>query len=82
MRFGEIKDMLFQLITTWQVIAATVAVILYFFLVSYVAKVYRRARPPNGSKKKRKNAAAEPEVMETEETLQNEGIKEEVITEE
>jgi hypothetical protein len=83
MRFGEIKDMLIQVITTWQVIAVSVVVILYFFLVSRVAKVYRRARPPGGSRKKRKKAAAEAEVVEVEGNApQNEGIGEEVITEE
>ena len=83
MRFGEIKDMLIQVITTWQVIAVSVVVILYFFLVSYVAKVYRRARPSGGSKKKRGKAAVQPEVVEVEGNApQNEGIEEEVITEE
>jgi heme/copper-type cytochrome/quinol oxidase subunit 2 len=84
MRFGEIKDLLFQLITTWQVIAVTVVVILYFFLVSYVAKLHRRARPPGGSKGKKRKAEAVPigEVAELGESPPSEGIEEEIITEE
>jgi flagellar biosynthesis/type III secretory pathway M-ring protein FliF/YscJ len=40
----ELRDMLLQVITSWQVLAVTVAVILYFFLVSYVGRSYRRPR--------------------------------------
>ncbi|MDR2607899.1 MAG: hypothetical protein LBC57_05855 [Treponema sp.] len=36
--------MLLQVITSWQVLAVTIAVILYFFLVSYVGRNYRRPR--------------------------------------
>jgi hypothetical protein len=86
MRFGEIKDMLIQVITTWQVIAASVVVILYFFLVSYVAKLYRRARSPGGSRKKRGKAASAPVAVELGDSApapaENEGIEEEIITEE
>ncbi|MDR2053271.1 MAG: hypothetical protein LBP80_07640 [Treponema sp.] len=86
MRFDEIKEMLIQVITTWQVIAVSIVVILYFFLVSYVAKVYRRARPPGASKKKKsKNAGSSaPAALEVEDTgpAENEGDGEEIITEE
>jgi ABC-type Na+ efflux pump permease subunit len=85
MRLGEIKDMLIQVITTWQVIAASVVVILYFFLVSYVAKVYSHARSPGvAKKKKRKNAGSSaPAALELDDTntAENEGA-EEIITEE
>jgi hypothetical protein len=75
--------MLFQLITTWQVIAATVVVILYFSLVFYVAKLRRSARPPGGPKKKRGKLDAGPVITEVEgEAPQNEGIEEEIIIEE
>ncbi|MDR1047346.1 MAG: hypothetical protein LBL64_06185 [Treponema sp.] len=40
----ELRDMLLQVITSWQVLAVTVVVILYFFLVSYVGRNYRRPR--------------------------------------
>jgi hypothetical protein len=86
MRFGEITDMLIQVITTWQVIAVTVVVILYFFLVSYVAKLYRRARSPGVSRTKRRKAASAPVAVELKDTApapaENEGFEEEIITEE
>jgi hypothetical protein len=59
---NEIKELLIQVIGSWQVIAATVVVVLYFFLVSYVARLRHRRRTPrsvNPSKSK-KNAAPEP----------------------
>jgi hypothetical protein len=40
----ELRDMLLQVITSWQVLAVTIVVILYFFLVSYVGRNYRRPR--------------------------------------
>ncbi|MDR2303392.1 MAG: hypothetical protein LBE10_02235 [Treponema sp.] len=40
----ELKDMLLQVVISWQVLAVTVGVILYFFLVSYVGRNYRRPR--------------------------------------
>jgi flagellar biosynthesis/type III secretory pathway M-ring protein FliF/YscJ len=41
----ELKNLLFLVITSWQVIAVTVVLILYFVLVSYVARLRRRPRP-------------------------------------
>jgi hypothetical protein len=85
MRFDEVMDMLLQLIATWQVIAVTVVVILYFSLVFYVAKLHRRARPPSVPKKKKKKAETvpAPEAAEIEgDASRNAGIEEEVIIEE
>lgn len=83
MRFGEIRDMLIQVITTWQVIAVSVAVILYFFLVSYVAKIRRHARPARRLPKRKKGNEAPVAVeMEAESAPVSEEIGEEVIEEE
>jgi hypothetical protein len=84
MRFGEIKDMLIQVITTWQVIAASIVVILYFFLVSYVARIRRTARPSRMSRKKRNKASAGPVAVETEaeSAPESEAIEEEIVEEE
>jgi flagellar biosynthesis/type III secretory pathway M-ring protein FliF/YscJ len=41
----ELKDLLFRVITSWQVIVVTVVLILYFLLVSYVARLRRHSRP-------------------------------------
>jgi flagellar biosynthesis/type III secretory pathway M-ring protein FliF/YscJ len=61
----ELKDLLFRVITSWQVIAVTVVLILYFLLVSYVARLRRHSRPitmermPKGAKNNDKVEAAE-----------------------
>jgi len=60
----EVRRMLVQVISSWQVLAATVVLVLYVFLVNYVARLYRRpGRPRRFSlplpKRKRKAAAAE-----------------------
>jgi hypothetical protein len=55
----EIREMLIRVISSWQVIAASVVVILYFFLVSYVARLnHRRAPPRNANAPKNKKAAS------------------------
>jgi hypothetical protein len=41
---GELISLLKQVITSWQVIAVSVALVLYIFLVSYVARTYQRPR--------------------------------------
>jgi hypothetical protein len=72
----ELKNLLFQVITSWQVIAVTVLIILYFFLVSYVAKLYHAPRSPSSfsAKKKLKEAAPEPAVAEEGEDLEDETL--------
>ena len=47
MPYKELRGLLAQVITSWQVIAVSVVIILYFFLVSYVADLYRRPRTPS-----------------------------------
>jgi flagellar biosynthesis/type III secretory pathway M-ring protein FliF/YscJ len=57
----ELLPFLIQIITSWQVIAVTVVVFLYFFLVSYVAKMYHRSRAslfPSAKSKSKKEKAA------------------------
>jgi hypothetical protein len=50
----ELKDLLIQVITSWQVLAATGVIIVYIFLVRYVANIYRRNRRLSFSPKKEK----------------------------
>ena len=53
---AEIRDLLLQVITSWQVLAVTVVIVIYFSLVSYVAKIYHhRPRQPFRFKGKNKN---------------------------
>jgi hypothetical protein len=63
----ELITLFVEVISSWQVIAVTVVVFLYFYLVSYVARLYRRSsfssmfssRP---KLKKHKSTPAEPEA--------------------
>ena len=43
---SEIRSLLVQVITSWQVIAVTLAVVLYIALLNYVTKTRRRKPPP------------------------------------
>jgi hypothetical protein len=58
---SEIKQMLVQVISSWQVIAVTVVLVIYLFLVKYVSKVHHRRSAPSlipKSKRKSKEKAA------------------------
>jgi hypothetical protein len=54
----EVLSLLIQVIKSWQVIAVTVAIILYISLVSYVARAYHRPRAVSKIRPKKKQAAA------------------------
>ena len=43
-----IVDLVKKVVMSWQVIAVTVAIVIYFFIVSYTARTYHR---PKSSKK-------------------------------
>ncbi|MDR2922751.1 MAG: hypothetical protein LBU85_05355 [Treponema sp.] len=55
------KNLLFQVIKSWQVIAVSVALILYMSLVSYAARTHHKPASVSKTKpkKKEKNKAAE-----------------------
>jgi hypothetical protein len=40
----ELKELLIQVIRSWQVIAVSVALVLYIYLVKYVSRTYHRPR--------------------------------------
>jgi hypothetical protein len=66
----EMAALLIRVITAWQVIAVTVVFILYVFLVSYVARLYRRPRPISmfsSKPKAKKNKSPPPAVSENSE---------------
>jgi hypothetical protein len=74
----EIREMLIRVISSWQVIAASLVVILYFFLVNYVARLsYRRRRPPRdvNTPKGKKSAPAQ-EAFSAEDTNDELGLEE------
>ena len=39
---AEIRKLLFQVITSWQVLTVTGILIVYIFLVNYIARIYHR----------------------------------------
>jgi hypothetical protein len=54
---GELISLLKQVIISWQVIAVSVALVLYLFLVSYVARTYKRPRDPSLVRRAKKGAS-------------------------
>ena len=52
---AEVRSLIIQVISSWQVLTVTGVIILYFFLVSYVAKVYHN-RPRKAPLPKKKTA--------------------------
>ena len=54
-----------QVVTSWQVIAVTIAIVVYMSLVSYVARTYHRphASKTKAKKKKANSPAAGPEEV-------------------
>ncbi|GHV47952.1 hypothetical protein AGMMS50268_21600 [Spirochaetia bacterium] len=66
----ELKRLLIQVITSWQVIAVTVVLVLYFLLLFYAARTYRRRRSSatpttKASKSKAPAPIGEPDVVTT-----------------
>jgi hypothetical protein len=50
----EVRDLIFQVITSWQVIVVTVALVLYCFLINAVARLHGNPRikiPPVSKKR-------------------------------
>ena len=60
--------MLLQVVGSWQVIAVTVALVLYMSLVSYTARSYHRPRSVSKSKPKKKKSKAAPPAAKPEES--------------
>ena len=42
----ELKSLLVQVISSWQVLAVAGVLVIYVFLVNYVARTHRRYKPP------------------------------------
>jgi len=66
----ELKELLLQVITSWQVLAITAAMVLYIWLVNYVARTYHRPRSISKSKPKRKKAEAASANIDPHESLE------------
>ena len=55
-----LKELIFRVITSWQVIVVTVGLVLYFFLFFYAARPRQGKRPPAYSPVGSKSAAGAP----------------------
>ncbi|WP_010253760.1 hypothetical protein [Treponema primitia] len=56
----ELNELIFSVITSWQVIVVTIGIVIYIFIVSSVAQLYHSARPKEPKvKKPKKEAEAE-----------------------
>jgi hypothetical protein len=65
---AEIRKMFIQVISSWQVIAATVVLVIYIFLINYVVRFsQRRSRRSVMPKVKAKSKKAEGQAAETDE---------------
>jgi hypothetical protein len=61
----ELKELVFKVITSWQVLTVTAVLIAYVFLVQYVSRLYRRGKPipmPKVGKKTKHEDNAGPET--------------------
>ena len=61
---AELKELIGRVLTSWQVIVVTVGIIIYIFIVSSAAQLYRSARPkvtkgPKGAKPKKEKKSKE-----------------------
>jgi hypothetical protein len=50
----EVRKLLIQVISSWQVLAVTVVLVIYISLVNRAAKMNQRRRPPPARKEKQK----------------------------
>jgi hypothetical protein len=72
----ELKSLLIQVITSWQVLVVTGILIIYVFLVRYVARLYRRSRPLSFSPKKKEKAPDGEEARDIEPSGDDLGLEE------
>ena len=79
----ELRGLILQVLTSWQVIAVTVAVFFYFFLVNYTARLHRVRSVSLPSKPKRKKKEKEKTASEDEGAeLSEEAVNDELGLEE
>ena len=57
---AEFRSLLAEILTSWQVLAVTGVIILYIFLINYVARINNN-RPRKASMPKKKKKAEKPE---------------------
>jgi hypothetical protein len=57
----ELKELLYQVIKSWQVIAVSVALVFYIYLVKYVSRTYHRPRMSRSKPKRAKKVRVKAE---------------------
>ena len=63
----SLKDLLPQVLTSWQVWAAIFALVIYMYLVGFVARTHHRPRPSKPKRKKKKEKdTGEPTITQEE----------------
>jgi len=72
----EFMGLAFEIIKSWQVIAITVVLVAYIFLVNYVARTYHRPHFASRLKPKKSKAAKPKEVSEDENSNEALGLEE------
>ena len=73
---GEFKNLIIQVVSSWQVITVTVVVLLYIFLINYVARLYhrRKASPLPGPMRAVKKAKKNEKNEDTEEVIDDSAV--------
>jgi flagellar biosynthesis/type III secretory pathway M-ring protein FliF/YscJ len=61
-------ELLKQVLVSWQVLAVTAAIVIYFFIVSYAARSHRRSRPAKKPKVKKKKETPTESILGPETT--------------
>ena len=61
----EIRKLLAEVISSWQVWAVAAVIVLYIFLVNFVARVYHRPRSQGSRKPFLPKPKSKPEIPET-----------------
>jgi hypothetical protein len=66
----EMLKLIVKVVSSWQVIAVTIVLVLYFMLVSYVARLHHRSKAfslvPKKKKKQKPEKVPETEISEEE----------------
>jgi len=65
----ELTELFIQVIESWQVIAVTIALVVYMYLVGYVARRYHRPHSVSKSKPRKVKPPPAPKKEESDETL-------------
>jgi len=65
MAANDLFPFLIKVVTSWQIIAVTVALLIYISLVSYVARVHHHSHSGSSNPKPKKQPAPKPAAEET-----------------